>query len=103
MAPAPYYGVNIFDVPAHHWEAVCQNVRQQIEAVKMLGGRSHLWSVRDHGPRKRVLWINRYPQQISMAREEIRGFVENPIWTEFCKLIDSFQWFLVTEQPSTEP
>ncbi|MBI2878018.1 MAG: hypothetical protein HYY20_14165 [Candidatus Tectomicrobia bacterium] len=102
-APTPYLGINIFDVPTQHWEAVLQNVRQQVEIVNQVGGKSHLWSVRDHGPRKRVLWVNRYPSSLKELRNFMTEFVEGPMWKEFCSLIDSYQWFLVTEQPSTEP
>lgn len=101
--PAPFFGINIFDVPAQQWEALLNNVRQQAEMVKQLGGRSYLWSVRDHGQRKRVLWINRYPQQLKELKEQMPGFCEGPIWTEFCNLVESYRWFSVTEQPSAEP
>ncbi|MBI1987776.1 MAG: hypothetical protein HYS70_05465 [Nitrospinae bacterium] len=104
-APTPYLGINIFDVPIQHWEAVLRNVRQQSEIVKQVGGQSHLWSVRDHGQRKRVLWINRYPHSLRdrMNKNDMMAFCEGPIWKEFCSLIETYQWFLVTEQPSTEP
>jgi hypothetical protein len=101
--PAPYFGVNIFDVLTSNWEPVVNNVRQQHEMVKQFGGQSHLWTVRDHGARKRVLWINYYPEQLTGLKEQMPEFCDGPIWTEFCSLIESFQWFCTTEQPSTEP
>jgi hypothetical protein len=103
QTPAPYFGINIFDVPNQNWEATVKNVRQQIEMVKALGGQSYLWAVRDHGQKKRVLWINRYPQALKDLGNTIGEFVEGPIWKEFFELIDSFQWFMVSEQPSPEP
>jgi len=103
QTPAPYLGINIFEVPSQNWEAVLQNVRQQIELVKALGGQSYLWSVRDYGDKKRVLWINRYPEPVKNLKDTIQEFVEGPIWKEFFELIDSFQWFMVSEQPSPEP
>ena len=102
-APAPYFGVNIFDVPVQHWEAVLSNVRQQLDLAKTLGGESYLWAVRDHGQHKRVLWINRYPQSLKDHRSFIAEFSTSQLWLEFCSLIDSYQWFLVTQQPSVEP
>jgi hypothetical protein len=102
-APTPYFGINIFDVPAKNWEAVLKNVRQQLEMVKTVGGESYLWTVRDHGAQKRVLWINRYPHAAEELKNMIGQFVEGPLWKEFFNLIDSYDWFIATEQPSTEP
>ena len=102
--PAPYFGTNIFDVLTVNWEAVLTNVRQQYEGVKGVGGRSHLLAVRDDGQRKRVLWINYFPDGIQADKETILsmgGDMSN--WMEFCNLIESYQWFCTTEQPSAEP
>ena len=101
--PAPYYGVNIFDVLTVNWEAVLHNVRQQHERVKEVGGRSHLWAVRDDGQRKRVLWINYYPHSLEEYKEMIRQVGEEPMWVEFGNLVESYQWSCTTEQPSAEP
>lgn len=102
-AQAPYLGINIFTVSIQNWEAVCRNVRQQVELVNQLGGKSHLWSVRDHGLQKKVLWINRYPQKIKDLFAVIGDFVNGAIWKEFFELVDSYNWFIVTEQPKAEP
>ena len=101
--PAPYYGVNIFDVLTVNWEPLLECVRQQYEGFKEFGGRSHLWAVRDDGQRKRVLWINYFPHSVKEHTEMIRGVGEDPRWVEFCNLVESYQWFCTTEQPSAEP
>ena len=101
--PGPYFGVNIFDVLHVNWEALLKNVRQQHDMVKQFGGRSHLWSVRDHGQRKRVLWINHYPQSLKDYKDQMPEFCDGPIWKDFCNLVESYQWFCTTEQPTTEP
>jgi len=91
--PAPYYGVNIFDVLTVNWEAVLHNVRQQHERVKEVGGRSHLWAVRDDGQRKRVLWINYYPHSLEEYKEMIRQVGEEPLFVELGNLAECDQWF----------
>ncbi len=101
--PAPYFGVNIFDVLAVNWEPLLHNVRQQHEQVKQVGGRSHLWAVRDDGQQKRVLWINHYPHSLIAHKDMLLKVGEDPIWVEFGNLVESYQWFCTTEQPSAEP
>ena len=95
--------MNIFDVLTVNWGPLLHNVRQQHERVKEAGGRSHLWAVRDDGQRKRVLWINYYPHSLEEYKEMIRQVGEDPIWIEFGNLVESYQWFCTTEQPSAEP
>ena len=96
--PPPYFGTNIFDVLTVNWEPVLKNVRQQHEGLKQYGGGSHLFAVRDDGQRKRVLWINRFPNGITMDKDAILQFGESPVWVEFCSLVESYQWFCTTEQ-----
>lgn len=104
QTPAPYFGTNILDVKPENWDALVENARVQTEAAEKLGGRLHLWSVRDHGDLKRVVWINYYPT-VAVADEDFMA--SDPrfatMWQEFCKLVENYRWICTTEQPGLQP
>ncbi len=105
QTPAPYFGVNILDVRPENWDALLANARVQTEYAETLGGRLHLWAVRDHGDLKRVIWINYYP---TVAAPDAEAIAADPrfasMWPDFCKLIENYRWFCATEQqPSDQP
>jgi hypothetical protein len=104
--PAPYYGVNIYDVNEENWDAFLEDVRRTHARIgENLGGRSHLWTVRDHGRRKRALWVNYFPK--SIASIVTTEFVTSPeyveSWLNTCSLLEGYQWFCTPEGPSATP
>ena len=106
-ATAPYYSVNTFDVRPENLEAVIANVRVQTRLAKTIGAEPRSWSERDNGGLVRVQWIMAYPAGINsrgsgpLAMWRMRSFF--PAWFEFCRLIESYEWFVTTElSPSTE-
>jgi len=104
--PAPYYGVNIIDVNEENWDAFIEQVKITHRGVtEGLGGRSHLWSVRDYGARKRVLWINYYPKNVGElnAHHVWKQPDIYEYWTHTCSLVERWEWFCTSENPSETP
>jgi hypothetical protein len=102
---APYYGVNIFDVRPERLEAVVANVSLQRTLAKTIGAQPKSWSECHNGGLVRVAWIMSYPNGIvlrgsgPLAIWRMRSFF--PIWFQFCALIESYKWFVVTELSSS--
>jgi len=104
--PAPYYGVNIIDVNEENWDPFIEQIRITHAGVRDgLGGRSHLWTVRDFGATKRVLWVNYYPENVGelnshdvWARPELQEY-----WIHLCSLVERWEWFCTSENPSEAP
>ena len=104
-ATAPYYGVNRFALRPEQMEAVVANVAVQKGLAKMIGGETESWSERDDGGLVRVAWIVSYPNGLNshgsgpLAIWRMRSFF--PTWFEFCGLIESYEWSVATELPSS--
>lgn len=105
-AKAPYYGVNIIDVNRENWDAFIEGTKAVHKGVReVLGGRSHFWAVRDFGDRKRVVWINYYPECVAEKNSyEAHHEPERlDLFLEYCKLIERYEWFITSEDPSETP
>jgi len=104
-ATAPYYGLNSFAVRPEHLEAVIDNVEVQKGLAKMIGGEIESWTEREDGDLVRIVWIMSYPNGLNpygsgpLAIWRMRSFF--PTWFEFCGLIESYEWSIATELPSS--
>ena len=101
--PAPYYGVNIIEVNNENWHAFVEETKKADESIKTnLGGHCHLWTVRDHGDRKKVLYVNYYPENVGhLNTQEIFQMPEvRDFWLGWCALVERWEWFVTSEEPS---
>lgn len=103
--PAPYYGINIIEVNEAHWDAFLAQVRIQHASAVALGGKSHLWTVRDHGERKQVCWINYYPKSIgeSVTEEVVSSPAFHKLWKAMFDVVERYEWFCTSDVPEGAP
>lgn len=102
--PAPYYGVNIYDVRTENWEALIDNQKRvKTITMKLPGYKPYYWAVRDYGEFRRVIWINYYektPDPDDPGVAELAEIFANDLMPEFCQLIEKYRWFITSETPS---
>ena len=103
-AKAPYYGVNIIEVNNDNWDAFVERTKIIHQGVTdHYGGRSHLWTERDYGDRKLVLWINYYPESVGQFfTNEIYTGPARSWWYNYSSLVERWDWFIVNEDASSE-
>ena len=94
---APYFGVNIMDVNVENWDAFLANIKGQREILKQIGVTTHVWAVRDHGARRRALWINYFEKPISELVTPEFGEGIQQAGAGFWDLIEHYDWFCVSE------
>lgn len=95
---APYFGVNIIDVNVEKWDAFVSNVKAQREGLKQIGVTTHVWAVRDHGARRRALWVNYFRKPLpELVTPEFLEAIEGA-GNGFWDLVEHYQWFCVSEE-----
>ena len=116
----PYYGVNVADVRREHYDAIFQNIEQQVQGADLLlGGRLHLFSATDYGELRRVIFIlyfETFPDA-ETVRDTLGGLgldqaddaTEFPdiwtgsgLWTEFTRLAEGYTWWVMPALPANE-
>ena len=105
-AQAPYYGINIVEVNEDNWEAFIEVTKAAHDGVRtFLGGHSHLWTVRDYGHRKRVLWVNYYPENVGHLQTKEVFDHPNMIeyWQKHTSLVEKWDWYISSVEPSEPP
>ena len=116
----PYYGVNVADVRRENYDALFQNVQQQVQGAELLlGGRLHLFSATDYGELRRVIFILYF--ETFPDAETLRGtltglgldltedadvfpdmWTGSDVWTEFVRLAEGYTWWVMPALPANE-
>ncbi len=117
---SPYYGVNVADVRREHYDAVFQNIEQQVQGAELLfGGRLHFFSATDYGDIRRVIFIiyfEHFPDTATVIETLRAGGLDVPddatkfpdiwtgfdLWTEFTRLAEGYTWWIAPAMSESE-
>lgn len=99
--PAPFFGVNIYDVNEANLAEFQRCSRPILERIIQVPGCSIFFrGMSDYGSRKRVIAIARYDEPVD-GEEYRRLFNDDPefaqIWGAFCETVEAYEWFTTRE------
>ena len=116
----PYYGVNVADVRRENYDAIFQNIEQQVQGAELLlGGRLHFFSATDYEEVRRVMFIIYFATfpDTETVLETLRGagvaqaddttgfpdlWTESDLWKEFTRLAEGYTWWITPALPANE-
>ncbi len=117
---SPYFGVNVADVRRENYDAMFENIQQQVQGAELLlGGRLHLFSATDYGELRRVIFIfsfETFPDAETL-RDTLSGlgadlpgdanefpdiWTGSELWTDFVRLAEGYTWWVMPALPTTE-
>lgn len=105
-AEPPYTGLNLFRVKAANIDKMVTNIARQITVTEALNGQHYGTSARDYGDYYEFAMTFHYDKDFigwfNTEYEEL--LIEgNASFMEMCSLVDSYNWYLITDTSKPAP